>query len=72
MLVVATPSITYSGEEDALSVPVPRMRKVVAAPGWPEAVLTCRPGILPWRACSTEETGFWASSSERTIVAEPE
>src|SRR2546421_8159710 len=52
-----TPSTTYSGEDNPLSVDTPRSFTWMPPPGAPEFCWIAAPGTLPWIAVSTLGAG---------------
>ena len=69
--VTGTPSITYSGELEALKEPIPRILKEAEEPGWPEAEVNCTPVAFPCNKSWKETEGTSAIFSFFTLAAEP-
>ena len=69
--VTGTPSITKSGSCEALNEPMPLIRMLWFAPGWPELPVMVTPLVMPCNFCSTLITGTFFIMSAFTVLAEP-
>ena len=63
-----TPSTTYSGEDNPLSVDTPRSFTWMPPPGAPEFCWIAAPGTLPWIALSTLGAGTRLRSPAPTVA----